>query len=276
MSTKLYAFDLGAVRVDENFIVANSTIVTAKNPAAVSHLIDVPISAFLVENAKGNLLYDTGCHPDCMGANGRWTQKHQETGPFIGGQECTLPARLQHIGLAPDDIHTVVLSHLHNDHAGCVEFFSRSRLIVHEDEFSGALRHFAIHDNSTNYVLKDIAEWIREPKNWELVRRGEEHRDIAPGVTLLNFDSGHAYGMLGLAVRLRECPGFLLVSDACYCAANFGPQGKREGIIHDTVGYERTLRDIRRYAERESLEVLFGHDREQFQGLIKSTEGFYA
>jgi glyoxylase-like metal-dependent hydrolase (beta-lactamase superfamily II) len=196
---KLHVLDLGAVQVDENFIIASATIVTASRPDAVSRLIDVPISAYLIECAGGNVLYDTGCHPDCMGPNGRWTQKHQEIGPFIGGDECTLPSRLKALGLTPDDIPFVVLSHLHNDHAGCIEFFCQSKLIVHEDEFAGALRHYALHDNATNYVLQDIAAWLDKPRQWDLVRRGEERREIVRGVELFNFGSGHAYGMLGAA-----------------------------------------------------------------------------
>ena len=34
-----------------------------------------------------------------------------------------LPARLDMMGVGPDDIDYVVLSHLHCDHAGCVGIF---------------------------------------------------------------------------------------------------------------------------------------------------------
>jgi glyoxylase-like metal-dependent hydrolase (beta-lactamase superfamily II) len=275
MSNRIHVLDFGAVRVDENFIVSNSTIVTQSNPSAISRLVDVPISGFLIESPIGNILYDTGCHPECMGPNGRWTARHQEEGPFLGGSECTLPARLKELGLGPDQIVCVVLSHLHNDHAGCVEFFDKSKIIVHEDEFAGALRQFALHNDLTNYVLKDVAAWIERPRNWELISRDEPFRDLAEGVRVLNFGSGHAYGMLGLAVKLRARPGFLLVSDACYGSANYGSKGRRAGIIHDTIGYEKTLRFIERYAEKESLEVLFGHDADQFAKLINSPSGSY-
>ena len=157
MGNKLRVLDLGRVLTDRNFLVANSTVVTPSEPDASSQVVEIPISAYLIESDEGYVLYDTGCHPDCMGPDGRWTQAHQKVGPFISGEECSLPSRLRELDLTPDDMRWVVLSHLHNDHAGCIEFFSKAELIVHEDEFRGALQHHALHDHSTNYVLRDIA-----------------------------------------------------------------------------------------------------------------------
>lgn len=276
MTLKLHVLDLGMVRVDQNFIVANSTIVTQSTPDLASKLVDVPISAYFIQGEQGNVLYDTGCHPDCMGVHGRWTQKHQSIGPFIGGTECTLPHRLKELGITPDDVNFVVLSHLHNDHAGCVEFFRKSKILVHEDEFSGAMRHFMVGDHSTNYILADIAEWVKHPLNWRFIGRDEPDLDLINGVRLVNFGTGHAYGMLGLTVHLQNRRSVLLVSDACYGSTNFGPPSKRPGIMHDSIGYDRTIERMRQIAEEKDLDVWFGHDLEQFATLTKSTEGFYS
>jgi N-acyl homoserine lactone hydrolase len=273
VSNKLRVLDLGRVVTDRNFIVAHSAIVTPSALETRSSLVEIPISAYLIENTYGHVLYDTGCHPDCMGPNGRWTAQHQKTGPYVSGPECSLPSRLRELGLTPDNMRYVVLSHLHNDHAGCVEFFSKAELIVHQDEFRGALQHFALHDNATNYVLKDVAQWIAQPRNWRLIGRDDPDEVLVNGMTLINLGSGHAYGMLGLAVELRDHRDVLLVSDACYCQENY--DGRRAGIIHDSVGYENTLRSIHRYARARNMEVWFGHDVEQFAKLTKSTEGHY-
>ncbi|MCF1475026.1 N-acyl homoserine lactonase AiiB [Agrobacterium vitis] len=275
MGNKLFVLDLGEIRVDENFIIANSTFVTPQKPTVSSRLIDIPVSAYLIQCTDATVLYDTGCHPECMGTNGRWPAQSQLNAPYIGASECNLPERLRQLGLSPDEISTVVLSHLHNDHAGCVEYFGKSRLIAHEDEFATAVRYFATGDHSSPYIVKDIEAWFAAPRNWDLVSRDERERELAPGVTLLNFGSGHAAGMLGIAVELEKRPGFLLVSDACYTATNYGPPARRAGVLHDTIGYDRTVSYIRKYAESRSLKVLFGHDREQFASLIKSTDGFY-
>lgn len=275
MGNKLFVLDLGEIRVDENFMTAHATFVSPENPSAVSRLIDIPVSAYVIRCSDATIVYDTGCHPECMGESGRWPLKSQRNYPFLGNAECNLPARLKQLGLSADDISMVVLSHLHNDHAGCVEFFEKSKIIVHEDEFNAAVRCFATGDHSAPYILKDIAEWFAAPRNWDFIARDEPERKIAPGVTVLNFGSGHAPGMLGLAVELDKQPGFLLVSDACNSNEHFGIPPRRPGVVHDTVGYDRTIAQIRRYAEARSLKVLFGHDQQQFASLIKSTDGHY-
>ena len=117
----------------------------------------------------------------------------------------------------------MVLSHLHCDHAGCVEYFRKSRIIVHEDEFAGAFKHYAARDQVPVYILDDLDAMVRAELRWHQVGRWEPDQTLVEGVRLLNFGSGHAYGMLGLQVALKSQPDAILVSDACYTAENYGP-----------------------------------------------------
>ena len=159
---KLHVLDLGKLRLDKNFMVANTTVATARDPNPRGQIIDIPVSAYYVEHPDGNVLFDTGCNPNWGGPNGRWpVDGLQELFPHIGGEECMLPARLDMMGVGPDDIDYVVLSHLHCDHAGCVEYFRKSKLIVHEDEFAGAFRQYALQDHGTPYALKDLEAMIK-------------------------------------------------------------------------------------------------------------------
>ena len=60
---KLNVLDLGRLRLDKNFMVANSTLATARNPNPRGQVIDIPVSACYIERADGNILFDTGCNP---------------------------------------------------------------------------------------------------------------------------------------------------------------------------------------------------------------------
>ncbi|MGH9805743.1 MAG: N-acyl homoserine lactonase family protein [Terriglobia bacterium] len=274
-SLKMHVLDLGKLRLDKNFMVANSTVSTARNPNPPGQLIDIPVSAYYIEHPDGNVLFDTGCHPEWGGPNGRWPQSTQEIFPVIGGDECMLPARLEALGVGPDQIRYVVLSHLHCDHAGCVEYFRKSKLIVHEDEFAGAYTHYALRDDSTPYIVNDLERWSRLDLHWRRVGRKEPDQTLVDGVRLLNFGAGHAYGMLGVEVALRSQNGVLLVSDACYTAENYGPPMRPSGISYDSIGFARTIERIRAIAESKNAGVWYGHDAAQFETLRKSTEGWY-
>ncbi|MGH6880304.1 MAG: hypothetical protein ACREFM_05250, partial [Hypericibacter sp.] len=83
-SLKMHVLDLGKLRLDKNFMVANSTVAMAKNPNPPGKLIDIPVSAYYIEHPDGNVLFDTGCHPDWAGSNGRWPQNLQDVFPVIG------------------------------------------------------------------------------------------------------------------------------------------------------------------------------------------------
>lgn len=275
---KLHVLDLGKLRLDMNFMVANTTVATARNPNPRGNVVDIPVSAYYIEHPDGNILFDTGCNPNWGGPNGRWSADGlQELFPHIGGEECMLPARLDMMGVGPDDIDYVVLSHLHCDHAGCAEYFRKSKIIVHEDEFAGAFRQYALQDHGSPYALKDLEAVIKAQLDWREITREEPDQNIVEGVRLLNFGPGHARGMLGLQVSLRSMPGIILVSDACYTAANYGPKAKQPGISYNSLGIMRTVRKIQALAADTGAAVWFGHDVEQFASVRKATsgDGFY-
>ena len=275
---KMHVLDLGKLRLDKNFMVANTTIATARNPNPHGQMIDIPISAYYIEHADGNILFDTGCHPDWSGPNGRWpVESLQELFPHVGGEECMLPARLDMMGIGPDDVQHVVLSHLHCDHAGCVEYFRKSKIIVHEDEFAGAFRQYALQDHGSAYAIRDLEAMIKAQLHWREIGRDEPDQNIVEGVRLLNFGAGHARGMLGLQINLRSRPDVMLVSDACYTAENYVPMAKQPGISYDSIGISRTVRRIQALAADTGAEVWYGHDIEQAATIRKATngEGFY-
>ena len=272
---KMHVLDLGTLSLDKNFIVSASTVATPKNPNPHGQVIDIPVAAFYIEHPDGNILYDTGCHPDWAGSNGRWPELLQDLFPHSGGEECMLPARLEAMGIGPDQVRHVVLSHLHCDHAGCVEYFRKSNIIVHEDEFAGAFRQFALNDHTSPYALKDLGNMIRAELHWREIGRHEPDQNIVDGVRLLNLGPGHARGMLALQVALRSQADVMLVSDACYTAENYGPPARQPGISYDTLGITRTVQRIRAMAGDAGAEVWFGHDAAQFRTFRKATEGYY-
>lgn len=107
------------------------------------------------------------------------------------------------------------------------------------------------------------------------MKRYEDNIILAEGIKVLNFGSGHAWGMIGLHVELPETGGIILASDAIYTAESYGPPIKPPGIIYDSLGYMNTVERIRQIAKETNSQVWFGHDSEQFKKFRKSTEGYY-
>ena len=271
---KLHVFELGSLKLDKNLVVSMSHVARVKNPHCENEMVEFPVPAFLIETEKGYILYDTGCHPDCMGEQGRWPVEFQNQVPFEGDETSNILYKLKELGISPDDIGTVILSHMHNDHAGCVEYFHNAEFIVHRDEFNACIQAYALHRYMDSYIWKDTDHWIKNKMNWRLLEPGDGDYEVQPGVTILNLGPGHARGVLALKVDLENTGSVIITSDAVYCTENYENE-QEPGVIYDTVGWRRSLKYIKNTARTAHAKVWFGHDRKQFDTLVKSPEGYY-
>jgi glyoxylase-like metal-dependent hydrolase (beta-lactamase superfamily II) len=164
---------------------------------------------------------------------------------------------------------------MHSDHAGCVEFFRKSEVIVHRQEYDAALESYKRRDIDCSYAWRDTEQWIKQDMNWRFVENHETELSLTEQVTLLNWGVGHAAGMLGLDLSLHETGHIILASDAIFTLENYGLPVRPQGYNISPANAARTVEQIRTRAERLSAQVWCGHDMTQFMGLRHSTEGWY-
>ncbi|GAV13644.1 N-acyl homoserine lactonase family protein [Paenibacillus sp. chi10] len=272
---KLYVMDNGRMSMDKNWLLAMHNPATVLNPNAATEFVEFPVYTVLIDHPEGKILFDTACNPNGMGKEGRWAESIQMLFPWKASEECYLHNRLEQLNVSPQDIKYVVASHLHLDHAGCLELFTNATIIVHEDELNGALQTYARNEKEGGYIWADIDAWIKNNLQWKTIKRTEDQLELAEGITLLNFGSGHAWGMLGLHINMPETGGIILASDTIYTAESYGPPVRPPGNLYDSVGYRNTVDRIRTLATRTNSQVWYGHDANQFKGFRKSTEGYY-
>lgn len=269
---KMYVFDHGVQYNDKSTMLAGYNVATFREPRKLSTYIAIPIQTFLFQCDDGYVLFDTACDPDFAR---NWPEDMLERSPYEYPENGLLPDRLKELGLTPDDIGTVIMSHLHNDHAGCLHLFKKARVYVNDVELTTALRNYVVGDPSDVHIPSDIRAIIDAGLSWRPVEAGEFEVPVADGLTILNLGSGHSWGMLALRADLERSGSFLLVSDALYSSENFGPPVRMPGIVYDTVGYARTAKVIEKYAREHNCRLLFGHDPEQFAALKKSPDAYY-
>lgn len=223
----------------------------------------IPVHSFLLETSEGCVLFDCACDDHGMEV---WPQWLRET-PYVAGEGGTVVERLAELGVRPEDVRYVVLSHMHVDHMGCVKYFPQARTLVSAQEFLAVMREYSLDRlDGTFHVKTDVDGALRACVQWQLVY--EDCLPLAEDVTVYNFGAGHSYGMLGLLVR-TEHGRYLLAADAVYSRAHYGPPARMAGVCSDEAGYYRTIERIRKIAEEHQAEVLFGHDMEQFRSLAE-------
>ena len=274
MSTKLYVMDNGHNENDWECIVGMPFQLSADNRTPRAKWVSVPVYTVLVEHPDGLLLFDTACHPDAM--KSRWPEKQRLLTPHFAEESQLLPNTLKRLGHSPDDVSYVVVSHLHEDHAGCLEFFRNSQIFVHENELMNTLMLYALGEDVGGYIPKDIEAWLNAKLHWNVIPSSVDELEVMDGVRIINLGSGHTFGMLGLLVSLHDAGNILVVSDAINCSENYGPPVKLPGPIYDSIGFRQCVDKVRMLQKKYNADVWFGHDAEQFSSLIKSDEGFYS
>ena len=92
-------------------------------------ILSEPVCAYLLDTDSGWVLLDAGLNPD----NGRDPVRRQQkfwqlgmTAPVIR-DEHLLESQLAALGVGLTDIGHVILSHLHYDHCGCLQYFSPAK-----------------------------------------------------------------------------------------------------------------------------------------------------
>ncbi len=257
---KLYVLDLGRIIMENDNPVTKEDGTQAQKP-------QIPIHAFLIDSPAGYILFDAGCDP--LGMKGAWP-KEMCANPFVYDENQTLEKQLDTIYVKMEDVRYIVLSHLHLDHAGAVHLFPNAEVYASKEELEAV---YAGHKDGSIDIFhqkSDFDNWNRANVNWKPVS-GDQKPFLCDGIELLDLGKGHSFGMLALALCLKEgCK--MLVADAAYSAIHYGPPPQMAGVCCDEEGYFAALEKIRSYADAHHAEVLFGHDMPQFVSLKKAPQ----
>jgi glyoxylase-like metal-dependent hydrolase (beta-lactamase superfamily II) len=241
-----------------------------------SEWVDVPVQAFLVEHpGAGRMLVDTGFHPsvavDPKESLGRLlttlSLRDIEMKP-----EQAVPAQLRERGIKPSEIRTVVMTHLHADHAGAVSEFPEATFVVSSAEWSAASeggpgkgyrrRQF---DHAFDYRTLDFDG----PDADSFSAFGRSFDLFGDGSVRLVFTPGHTPGHLSVVLRLDHGEA-LLAGDAIYLERTLAEK-HLPYAVEDEHLFRRSLREIELYAhETPDALIVPGHDQDAWERLDAS------
>ncbi len=236
----LYMMDCGGGEFDYGVLVA------LQRPG---EKVISPFSACLIDTDDGPILVETGINPDGLKDPYAAAGERARDVKLILKEEHDIRFRLQEIGLKPSDVRTVVLSHLHWDHAGGCKFFPQATFIVQRAEYRFAL--FPDTPFKKPY-LRSLYEGI---SNLDL-REGDG--EVVPGVWLI-FTPGHTPGHQSLLVSLPESGKILLAFDAINTWANVELRVPGGVTWNASMTMESMTRLIQ-LAKREEATLFPGHE----------------
>jgi N-acyl homoserine lactone hydrolase len=225
--------------------------------------IELPVECALLRHSQGNVLFDTGCHPEAAtDPQTRWGGVTKYMTPIMRPDDNVM-AGLACIGLQCEDIDVVVCSHLHTDHCGCNTFFKRATFIIHARELAAATAPDAV---KMGYIAAD-----RDPAAPTDAIDGD--RDVfGDGRIVLIPLPGHTPATTGALVQLDKSGVFFLASDTVSLRSTLDTGAiPRNTWNADTL--TESLAEVRRI-EASGATIICSHDDVQWVGLRKGAE-FY-
>jgi glyoxylase-like metal-dependent hydrolase (beta-lactamase superfamily II) len=152
---------------------------------------------------------------------------------------------LHKLGLAPEDIDIIIVTHLHCDHIALGRLYKKAKFVVQKTELE-----YAQDPHPIDAVLYDRASF--DGLNWEVI---DGDKEITSGISVITAP-GHSPG--GQSVAINTSAGKAIITGFCATQNTFIPTGemKRRGwevtiplIHHDALQTYDSVIKIKRLAD---------------------------
>lgn len=162
--------------------------------------------ALLEHPHHGWLLWDTGYAPRMLDATQSWPfWLYRHATPLRLQPELAVVRQIERFGLAPDDIHMVIISHFHADHVAGLRDFPRARLVAWREAYAAVATRRGLAALRRAYVPALMPDdflqraLLLDHANGPLLPAlGPTHDLFADRSLLLVSLPGHARGQIGL------------------------------------------------------------------------------
>ena len=230
----------------------------------------LPIYAWVIEHPEGVIVVDTGetaragdrgyfpaWHPYYRLGVREWVEPELEIGP-----------QLRSVGISSGDVRWVVMTHLHTDHAGGLEHFPESEILVTRPEFEnargalGKIRGFLPHRwpdwFSPELVDLDSTTFGPFPESLRLTEAGD---------VIIIGTAGHTPGHVSVVLEEGD-KSILFAGDTSY-TEQLMIEGKVDGVSPDVDAARLSLSRIQEFVKQRDVVYLPSHDPDSAQRLAE-------
>ncbi|TJV03553.1 MAG: N-acyl homoserine lactonase family protein [Mesorhizobium sp.] len=237
---------------------------------------DLPFSFILARRGDRNVLVDTGFMKDETGPN--FSDK-------FGIPWWISPVRmLAELGLAPDDITDIIVSHAHFDHMGSIDQFRKARLYLQKQELLSWHEAMALPPQYGFLTAiidpDDLRAAFDASVEHRLTLVDGDRDDLLPGIHV-RLGQGHTMGQQFVIVETSR--GRIVLSGDCVYSSRQLTGHKHDGVYQPLNNAVGSVWDQLKTIDRINTEIggnldrlIILHDSERWKGLpvVKEVEGF--
>ena len=209
------------------------------------HDTEMPLNYYVwvISNKARSIVVDTGFSESMAKKRGRTI-----TRPVAEGVKA--------LGIEPEKVKDVVVTHMHYDHAGNIPLFPNARLHLQDKEMDFATGRCMCHGLMRHgYEAEDVVNLVRCVFD-QRVQFHDGSSEIAPGVELHHI-GGHTKGMQAVRVRTRR-GWVVLASDSSHFYAHM-EQDRAFPILYSLADMLEGYNTLRKLATSRQ-HIIPGHD----------------
>ncbi|ATF93350.1 N-acyl homoserine lactonase AttM [Cedecea neteri] len=214
---------------------------------------EIPVPWFLLTHPRGHVIIDGGLAAEGLAnPHAYWGDTVDHYQPLMTEEQGCV-AQLGALGIQPEDIRYVLLSHLHSDHTGAIGRFPNALHIVQRQEYDYAFQPDWFTAGA--YCRNDFA---RPNLNWKLL--DEDGFDLYGDGTLRCVSTpGHSPGHQSFLVTLASGQAFTLAIDAAYTLDHFYDRAL-PGLMTSASDAARSVAKLRALTGQHAAKLIPGHD----------------
>jgi len=257
---KIHAIQTGRVRIKQSQLKrrAGGPLRLLFDPQWSEWL---PIFAWVIEHPEGIIVVDTGetSRTATPGYHPRWHPFYRRATGFDVKPEDEIGPQLRGMGIGPKDVRTVILTHLHTDHAGGLHHFPHSKILVPGREYLSARGWLG---KLNGYLPHRWPAWFA-PVAIPFVPAphgpfAQSYPVTKAGHVLVVPTPGHTPDHVSVIVQTAG-RNYFLAGDASYSEAQLLERHADGVSLHPKTSLA-TLRTIREYLASTSTVFLPSHD----------------
>ncbi|KAJ5698169.1 hypothetical protein N7462_000174 [Penicillium macrosclerotiorum] len=170
------------------------------------------------------------------------------------------------------DVKAVIIGHLHLDYAGGLDYFRNTGIPIHvyEEEFKHAYWAAATSSNGRLYLGHYLK--LDGTLNWQTFNNAQ--LDLCTGITL-HHCPGHTPGLCIMQVSLPFDGTFIWTTDQYHVRENFELNWAYRWLVRDYRSWLDSGKFIQRLQKAFSAKLIFGHDYNIANELIKEKEYYH-
>ena len=223
-----------------------------------SRKLDIAMMIWLIRGNGHNILVDSGFYHDRFFKN--W-----KVNDFVKPSDT-----LARVGLKPEDITDVIITHMHWDHADGVDLFPNARIWIQKDALEyHAGEAWQSKDTSDGIDADDVLTLVKLNTQGKVGLVNGDAQQILPGITCYTGGK-HTYQSQYVAIETGAST-VILASDNLYLYENLEKQRPIAATI-DMASNARAQVRMKELASRPEL-IIPGHDPAVFSRFPNPTRG---